>query len=411
MLILSETDVRQCLDMQECININRQALIAIATDDAIVPSRLGLPYRTIQNVNDEKSGDAAEDWTLFKPASLQKRQGNTIDNITPATATDSNTETVSMGMKVVSIRANNVRTGHPLVPATVLHINPVTGIVDAIVAATYLTAARTAAGSAIAIHHYFNQISKQHKNNDTTASGTEMETPPLRPQHVVVFGAGLQAEQHVRAIACIFEYAIPHVTIINRNTQRSEALKDQLLSERLVLSVSIEPLSSENSKRIEATIVLSADVIVTCTNTATPLWGTSAITDEARNSKETALWRNRLCIIAGIGSYTPFMQEIPSHIVNACQRIWIDTSEAAKVGDLKHLCSPSDCLPGRNTPQLLGSVLLHEQEIQHDNQHLKYCNGLVFYKAVGTAIQDVLTADVIVDKARRHGIGTSIDMS
>ena len=396
MLVLSEADVRQCLDMQECININRQALIAIATGDAMVPTRLGLPYQTMHNNNDKALGDTPEDWTLFKPASLQRPVG-TIDD---ATDISSNMETISMGMKVVSIRANNVHTGHPLVPATVLHINPNTGIVDAIVAATYLTAARTAAGSAIAIHHYFQNQVERLGNKASSA----------HPQHVVVFGAGLQAEQHLRAIACIFQYCIPRVTIINRNIQRSELLKETLVAEELVSSVSIEPLAPENSNLIENTILLSADVIVTCTNTATPLWGTSTISNVAMELKEMNQWTDRCCIIAGIGSYTPSMQEIPNHVVNACRQIWIDTPEATNVGDLKHLSSQLDRGSIQGTPELLGSVLLHQTDKPLVDQPTGNY-GLVFYKAVGTAIQDILTADVIVDKARRLDIGTSINMS
>jgi ornithine cyclodeaminase/alanine dehydrogenase-like protein (mu-crystallin family) len=34
-----------------------------------------------------------------------------------------------------------------------------------------------------------------------------------------------------------------------------------------------------------------------------------------------------------------------------------------------------------------------------------------FYKAVGTAIQDVFTADMVVKRARELGIGTEVDMT
>ena len=57
-----------------------------------------------------------------------------------------------------------------------------------------------------------------------------------------------------------------------------------------------------------------------------------------------------------------------------------------------------------------GSMTIYNDDVTMDHTE-QYGIGLVFYKAVGTAIQDVLTADVIVDKARRLGIGTSIDMS
>jgi ornithine cyclodeaminase len=367
------------------------------------------------------SQDAPDDWTLFKPAAFQTTTAATVEGTKEdsmsTTRTQSNknnsnntrVETTSMGMKVVSVRANNGRTTgqqqqHPLVPATILHIDPCSGIVDAIVAATYLTAVRTAAGSAIAIHHYF---TTQHPP-------TPAILPPLLPQHVVVFGAGLQAEQHIRAIACIFQYSIPRVTIINRNTERSEKLKQKCIAEQWVTSIIIESLTVENTKRIEETILLTADVIVTCTNTATPLWGKNdgTSTDTVEDTKhQTNPWiqhhlSERPCIIAGIGSYTPSMQEVPCHVVNACQQIWIDTPEAIHVGDLKHLASSSS-----STPELLGTVLLSSSTTSTNKKNDTYSNGLVFYKAVGTAIQDILTADVILDKARTLGIGTNVDMS
>jgi ornithine cyclodeaminase/alanine dehydrogenase-like protein (mu-crystallin family) len=35
----------------------------------------------------------------------------------------------------------------------------------------------------------------------------------------------------------------------------------------------------------------------------------------------------------------------------------------------------------------------------------------IFYKAVGTAIQDVLTAQNVVERAKNLGVGQEIDMS
>jgi ornithine cyclodeaminase/alanine dehydrogenase-like protein (mu-crystallin family) len=46
----------------------------------------------------------------------------------------------------VSVRSQNPSFGLPLVPASILHVDAMTGIVDAIIAGTYATACRTAAG-------------------------------------------------------------------------------------------------------------------------------------------------------------------------------------------------------------------------------------------------------------------------
>lgn len=387
MLILSETDVRRCLDMRACLAANREALIAVASGDALVPSRLALPYHRAAAVgvaaaavaSDTAMAAPAEDWSLFKPASLQQQK-----------------ETLKMGVKVVSIRATNPAHGYPLVPATVLHMDPVTGTVDAVLAATYLTGARTAAGSAIAVQHYFKH--QQPHNNDNTMK---------RLQHVVIFGAGLQAEQHVHAIrtamendeysAAVANVTIPVVTIINRTAPRAEQLQANLLrTGGLVDACHVVELCDTAAV---AKALQTANVIVTCTNAVVPLWDDHAAEFLSPDS---------CCIIVGIGSYTPNMQEVPIATVNRCRHVWIDTPEAVTVGDLKHLQQPhpNDATPTTTTArtQLIGTVLQNKDDACA-------CSGLVFYKAVGTAIQDVLTADAVVQKARELKIGTEIDMS
>jgi ornithine cyclodeaminase len=362
MLVLSESDVRKCLDMNTCLAVNRQALIAVASGDAVVPSRLALQYHPPREHNDNIS-PAAEDWSLFKPASLHA---------------SSTTTTLQMGMKVVSVRAENPVKGFPLVPATVLHMDPDTGIVDAVLAATYLTGARTAAGSAVAIQHYWKQ---------TQQSSATVVPPP----HVVIFGAGLQAEQHVHAIGAAFGSTgtiLPSVTLVNRSAPRAEQLKNTLIRDGWVGECRVVLL---HDKDAVAAALQTACVIVTCTNAVAPLWDDAAASERIPDS----------CIIVGIGSYTASMREVPVATVNRCRCVWIDTPEAATVGDLKHLKDEKHNAP---PVQLLGQVLQNG-----DSEYRQ--NGLVFYKAVGTAIQDVLTADAVVKRARELNIGTEVDMS
>ena len=135
MLILSESQVRQCLSMPDALLATRQAFVALAQGKAHVPTRLGLPYNKKKAATDDSNTDnksEAQDWTLFKPAM-------TLDEDNP-----------QMGCKIVSIRAENPSRNLPLVPATVFSVDAPSGQVQAVVAGTYLTAARTAAGSALA---------------------------------------------------------------------------------------------------------------------------------------------------------------------------------------------------------------------------------------------------------------------
>jgi ornithine cyclodeaminase/alanine dehydrogenase-like protein (mu-crystallin family) len=81
--------------------------------------------------------------------------------------------------------------------------------------------------------------------------------------------------------------------------------------------------------------------------------------------------------------------------------VWMDTAEARHVGDLQSLTPHHPAF-------LLGDVLAEHSHAGESRPHHLDCT---FYKAVGTAIQDVMTADLVVRKARQLDLGTTIDMS
>lgn len=341
MLILNERQVQQCLHFGDCLEANRQAFLVLAQGHATVPSRIGLPYTVAGQ-------SKTPDWTLFKPA---------------ATAD-------LMGCKIVSVRKENPVKGLPLVPATILHLNAETGIVEAVLDGTYLTAARTAAGSALA---------------------TALAWEGRELHHLVVFGAGLQAELHVQMIAeALPQTRLSQLTIVNRTPERAFALWGKLQSMCSDGRIALQTIAHckivalDDAAQI-AEAVSTASCIVTCTNTATPLFDGNIPLSPG-------------CHLNSIGSYTPDMQEIPTEtITNQCH-VWIDTPEARTVGDLKNL--PLD------HPVTLFGEVLEKGCIDEENQL-----PCTFFKSVGTAIQDVMTADVIIKKARELGIGTEVEMN
>jgi ornithine cyclodeaminase len=349
MLFLSEKDVRKCISMKDSLEASRVALVSLATGEARVPTRVGVQYTAPSRPSD-KATDTA-DWSLFKPAAL--------DNA------DDNTSTKLMGMKVISIRGKNPAAGLPTTPATILTLNAETGYVDAVVAATYLTAVRTAAASALA---------------------TALVRPDLK--HLVVFGAGLQAECHIHAIATAIGRPIPLTTIVNRSRDRAEQLKAKLPAEwttecKVVLLDADDPLEI-------AEILSTADCICTTTNANTPIFEGSSMLAPG-------------CHINGIGSYTPDMQEVPARVVDRCH-VLIDTPEARDVGDLKNIAA-------QHPVTLLGDAL---QDPEHWLAHYREGASMFdcsFYKGVGTAISDIVTADMVVKRARELGVGTNIDMT
>jgi ornithine cyclodeaminase len=234
MLILSEAEVRSCFPVSAAIECNRKALSSLRKNGdggALVPTRIGLPYT---------SSSPSTDWSLFKPAAYYPTKKNEGDE-----------DDIIMGMKVVSVRANNPSIGKPTVPATILLLNPETGEVSTIMAATYLTAARTAAGSALATELAFNKKSQKNLT-------------------LVVFGAGLQSELHIKSIQHVVR--VKKVIIINRTLERAERLKTELLqsnSESASSEISTLVLTDEEAVHHAVQI---ADVIVTATNSCVPLF-------------------------------------------------------------------------------------------------------------------------------------------
>lgn len=238
MLILSEAEVRSCFPVSAAIRCNRKALSSLRKNcdgGAMVPSRIGLPY----NPGDSSSSPST-DWSLFKPAAYY-----------PTDKKEGDKDAIIMGMKVVSVRANNPSIGKPTVPATVMLLNPETGEVSTIMAATYLTAARTAAGSAL-------------------ATELALANNPQEDLTLVVFGAGLQSELHIKSIQHVVR--VKQVIIINRTLERAEKLKAELLqSDSDSEPSSISTLVLTDAVAVQHA-VQNADVIVTATNTCVPLF-------------------------------------------------------------------------------------------------------------------------------------------
>ena len=370
MRIFSEADVRRCLPISVAIAANKKALSSLRSEDggaAFVPTRIGLPYHSNESHGNDTAAPA--DWSLFKPAAYYPLQQGNSDN--------ADTE-ILMGVKVVSPRANNASKNKPTCPATIMLLNAETGEVSAVVAATYLTAARTAAGSALA--------------TEMSCSGSKDGLT------LVVFGAGLQGELHIKAIQHVVN--VKKVVIVNRSKERAEKLKVTLLS---IDAKDIELDSKTKSPITDISIVLLsdkkavqqaveiADVIATATNTCEPLFSGD--------------WPKPGCHINGVGSYTPLMKEIDDVLVSRCE-VLVDTKEALDVGDLSTLRN-DDGTTKQNFIGLIGDALTSTVEFgNHRNNNI----DCTFFKSVGTAIQDVVTAQFVYDRATKEGIGTTIDM-
>ncbi|KAL3816201.1 hypothetical protein ACHAXA_007319 [Cyclostephanos tholiformis] len=380
MLILSEVDVRRCFPVPMAIAANRKALASLRKDEdggAVVPTRIGLTYRapakaseglrvataaSISSSSSSSSSSTPADWSLFKPAAYYPPDGTSDEKIL-------------MGMKLVSIRSRNVELNKPTVPATTMLLDSETGEVSAILAATYLTAARTAAGSALA--------TELALSNRKISDGLTL----------LVFGAGLQAELHIRSIQHVAK--VNKLVIVNRSLGRAEKLREMILKEQLDsearttnIDVSITSLSDEEG--VEHAVKIS-DIICATTNTRTPLFHGE--------------WLKPGTHINGVGSYTPLMQEIDDATVRRSE-VLIDTKEALDVGDLFCLKHEEAELQ-TNFAGLIGDAIVGNIDFGKRKDGPIDCT---FYKSVGTAIMDLFSAHVAVKNARKNKIGVEVDM-
>lgn len=235
MFVVREDDIRTSLSMRDAIESQRRAFAALASKQASVPHRV--------------VAEAGQRTVLFKPF----------------------LERTTFGLKVVSVRADKGGT-----PATILLFDAETGAPTALMSATYLTALRTAAGSALAAELLCRQ-------------------PRDRPLTLCVFGAGLMAELHVVALRVIF--VIDHVCIVNRSVENAMELAQRLrgLCGDATSTVTVHELDAANA------CVARAHLIATCTASTKPLFDGNAVREGA--------------FVAAVGSFKPAMVELDAALL------------------------------------------------------------------------------------------------
>jgi alanine dehydrogenase len=146
MLLLSESQIRSLIDVDELIPALEEAHIQYSTGKAVMPVRLVVPLPQIQGRITSMPGYLNQDQAL--------------------------------GMKVVTYFQNNDKQGLPAILATIMLFSVETGRMIAAMDGTYITTIRTACASALA-----------------TKALANPETPVLG-----VIGAGVQARAHIRAL-------------------------------------------------------------------------------------------------------------------------------------------------------------------------------------------------------------------
>ncbi|MGW2179929.1 ornithine cyclodeaminase family protein [Streptomyces sp. NPDC001732] len=191
------------------------------------------------------------------------------------------------GVKIAGVAPGNPARGLPRITGSYLLLDAATLLPLALLDGAALTALRTPAVSALAIRH--------------------LTEPVLR--HLVLFGTGPQAYGHLAAV--LAERRVERVTVIGRTPHRTDALVGH--ARRLG--------TDAHAGEANGAAVATADLVLCCTTSATPLFDGALVPDGAT--------------VVAVGSHTPDAREVDTALVSR-SRVIVESRSAAlaEAGDL-----------------------------------------------------------------------------
>jgi ornithine cyclodeaminase/alanine dehydrogenase-like protein (mu-crystallin family) len=316
--VLTAADIRSALSTTEAINGVERAYAQLSSGKATMPLRSR--FHTQKGV------------TLLMPAHLH--------------------DSGDFAVKIVSVYGDNPKLGLPTVAATVLALDPETGMPLALMEGDSLTALRTGAAGGVAARYLARTDARK----------------------VALFGAGVQARAQLQAAMAVRE--IERVWIVDPFESAARRLADDIAGWSDAPQVTLAD-SAQSA-------VAQADIVLAATTTMTPLFDGNDLKPGTH--------------VTGVGSFTPQMQEIDATTIRRA-RVVVDQRDAA-------MAEAGDIIMGKATIDAeIGEIINgHKPGRQNDEE-------ITFFKSVGLAVQDAVTAGAVLKAAEEKGLGTVIDMS
>ena len=314
--ILAATDVRAALPMPTAIDAMRHAYGQLSAGKVTAPPR--------QHISTDKGV------TLFMPAHLPERG--------------------EFGIKVVSVYDDNPNLDLPRITATVLVLDPATGLPKAFMDGSSLTAIRTGAGGGVAADLLARQDAKT----------------------VGLFGAGVQARAQLQAVMAVREIASVHLM------SRTQASAHQLATEIATWTDAPTVHLVSNPQQV----VEDADIVICATTSATPLFDGNALRPGTH--------------ITAVGTFVPEKREVDTTTIRRASRIVVDSREACleEAGDL--------IIPNADIDAEIGEI------VNGDKQGRSSDDEITFFKSVGVAVQDAVAGSVVLAEAEARELGTLV---
>jgi ornithine cyclodeaminase len=263
------------------------------------------------------------------------------------------TQPAAIGAKLVTVFHRNHERGLPSHLATILLLDPDTGGLLALMDGRYITEARTAAVSAVSVKHL------------------------ARPDADVLglVGSGVQARSHLEAIRRV--RPLREVRVWSPNASRRDAFVREMSG---ATGLSIRGESSA------ARAVRDASIVVLATASPTPVIADDDIAPGAH--------------VVGVGACRPDQREMPAALV-ARASLFVDSRASAlkESGDVL-LAIQDGVITAAHIASELGDVVSGRKPGRRSPEEV------TIFKSLGLAVEDVLAARLVADRAAQSRIGT-----
>jgi len=212
-----------------------------------------------------------------------------------------------------------------------------------------------------------------------TAATTALAGGLLRPEGTTVLGlvgSGFEAEGHLRAFAHL--RPLEKVRVFSRSARKRQEFAERLGED---LGIDIEPAAEV------AEVTSCSPVTVLCTKSAEPVVDGTTFAPGA--------------VVLSIGSTRPDLRELDDATFARSRAVLVDDVAAvlAESGDVKSAISAGAI----ERESLVSMADWAEHRATADGGR-----DLLVFKSVGTALQDIALAAVLIRKATEHGLGRDI---
>jgi ornithine cyclodeaminase len=262
-----------------------------------------------------------------------------------------------LGAKLVTVFNENHARGLPSHLATIVLLDPETGALLALMDGRYITESRTAAVSAVSVRHL------------SRADASTM----------AIIGSGVQARSHLEAYAEV--RTLRDVRVWSPNARSRERFVDEMsghVAARLKSSPSAEQA------------VAGADLIVLATSSPSP------VIEDA--------WVSPGAHVVSVGACRPDQREMPPLLLKR-SRLFVDSRAAALLesGDVVLGISERH-FDEQHVAGELGDVVLGRVQGRTADEQV------TVFKSLGMAVEDVVSADLVLRRALETGAGTELTL-